>query len=48
MFKRGTAHVLEAPEHGRTVNQTVKGSFARINHQIDLKKPTKMWVLCMR
>ncbi|KYD01991.1 hypothetical protein B4144_2474 [Bacillus atrophaeus] len=34
MFKRGTAHVLEAPELGRTVIQTVKGSFARINHQI--------------
>jgi len=39
MFKLGTVtvHVLEAPEHGGTVIQTVKGSFARINHQIDFK-----------
>ncbi|MBG9489661.1 XtrA/YqaO family protein [Bacillus subtilis] len=34
---QGTAHVLEAPEHGKTVIQTVKGSFARVDHEIGYK-----------
>ncbi|MCK8098913.1 MULTISPECIES: XtrA/YqaO family protein [Bacillus] len=34
---QGTAHVLDAPEHGKTVIQTVKGSFARVDHEIGYK-----------
>lgn len=34
---QGTAHVLDAPEHGKTVIQTVKGSFARVDHEIGFK-----------
>ncbi|AMK74712.1 MULTISPECIES: XtrA/YqaO family protein [Bacillus] len=33
----GTAHVLDAPEHGKTVIQTVKGSFAQVDHEIGYK-----------
>ncbi|MEC1662984.1 XtrA/YqaO family protein [Bacillus halotolerans] len=33
----GTAHVLEAPEHGKTIIQTAKGSFARVDHEIGFK-----------
>ncbi|POX34451.1 XtrA/YqaO family protein [Bacillus sp. Ru63] len=35
--KEGTAHVLEAPEHGKTIIQTAKGSFARVDHEIGFK-----------
>ncbi|PRP52777.1 hypothetical protein C7B63_02220 [Bacillus halotolerans] len=34
---QGTAHVLDAPEHSKTVIQTVKGSFARVDHEIGYK-----------
>ncbi|OUL03430.1 XtrA/YqaO family protein [Bacillus spizizenii] len=34
---QGTAHVLEAPEHGKTIIQTAKGSFARVDHEIGFK-----------
>lgn len=34
---QGTAHVLDTPEHGKTVIQTVKGSFARVDHEIGFK-----------
>ncbi|MCY8959515.1 XtrA/YqaO family protein [Bacillus atrophaeus] len=34
---QGTAHALEVPEHGKTVIQTVKGSFARVDHEIGFK-----------
>ena len=36
MFKRGTAHVLEAPENGRTVIQ-IRAALRRFNHEIDFK-----------
>ncbi|OBA07040.1 hypothetical protein A9D36_07590 [Bacillus subtilis] len=35
--KQGTAYVLDAPEHGKTVIKTVKGSFARVDHEIGFK-----------
>ncbi|MBT2574331.1 hypothetical protein J7E26_10255 [Bacillus sp. ISL-51] len=34
---RGTAHVLDASDHGKTVIQTVKGSFARVDHEMGFK-----------
>ncbi|MEC3999883.1 XtrA/YqaO family protein [Bacillus subtilis] len=34
---QGTAHVLEASEHGKTIIQTAKGSFARVDHEIGFK-----------
>lgn len=39
---QGTAHVLNAPEHGKTVIQTVKGSFARVDHEIGYKVRSAM------
>ncbi|MFC7888578.1 XtrA/YqaO family protein [Bacillus velezensis] len=33
----GTAHVLDVPEHGKTIIQTSKGSFARVDHEIGFK-----------
>ncbi|RPK21509.1 hypothetical protein EH2_00803 [Bacillus subtilis] len=34
---QGTAHVLDAPEHGKTVIQTAKGCFAWVEHEIGYK-----------
>ncbi|MED5047244.1 XtrA/YqaO family protein [Bacillus siamensis] len=34
---QGTAHVLDDLVHGKTVIQTVKGSFARGDHEIGFK-----------
>ncbi|MGE6629846.1 XtrA/YqaO family protein [Bacillus sp. NPDC077027] len=33
----GTAHIMDAPEHGRTIIQTAKGHFARVDHEIGFK-----------
>nr|MDH3077286.1 XtrA/YqaO family protein [Bacillus velezensis]MDH3099254.1 XtrA/YqaO family protein [Bacillus velezensis]WGD99350.1 XtrA/YqaO family protein [Bacillus velezensis] len=33
----GTAHVLDVPEHGKTIIQTSKGDFARVDHEIGFK-----------
>ncbi|MCY8975638.1 XtrA/YqaO family protein [Bacillus atrophaeus] len=33
----GTAHIMDAPEHGKTIIQTAKGSFARVDHEIGFK-----------
>ncbi|RPK05437.1 hypothetical protein BSBH6_02139 [Bacillus subtilis] len=35
--KSVAAYVLDAPEHGKTVIKTVKGSFARFDHEIGFK-----------
>ncbi len=33
----GTAHITDAPEHGKTIIQTAKGAFARVDHEIGYK-----------
>lgn len=33
----GTAHITDAPEHGKTIIQTAKGTFARVDHEIGYK-----------
>ncbi|AWI35711.1 hypothetical protein BA81_14227 [Bacillus safensis FO-36b] len=33
----GTAHITDAPEHGKTIIQTAKGHFARVDHEIGFK-----------
>ncbi|MFK3811822.1 XtrA/YqaO family protein [Bacillus halotolerans] len=33
----GTAHVLDAPEHGETIIQTIKGGLARLDYRIGHK-----------
>ncbi|MEC1878360.1 XtrA/YqaO family protein [Bacillus subtilis] len=33
----GTAHVLEAPEHGETIIQTIKGGLSRLDYRIGHK-----------
>nr|WGD97084.1 XtrA/YqaO family protein [Bacillus safensis] len=33
----GTAHITDAPEHGKTIIQTAKGHFARVEHEIGYK-----------
>lgn len=33
----GTAYEAEAPEHGRTIIETVKGEFARVDYKIGYK-----------
>ncbi|MFV5961250.1 XtrA/YqaO family protein [Bacillus sp. AK25] len=33
----GTAHITDAPEHGKTIIQTAKGYFARVDHEIGFK-----------
>ncbi|WP_412856329.1 XtrA/YqaO family protein [Bacillus sp. 179-C3.3 HS] len=33
----GTAYQLEVPEHGKTIIQTAKGHFARVDHEIGFK-----------
>lgn len=33
----GTAHITDAPEHGKTIIQTAKGTFARVDHEIGFK-----------
>lgn len=33
----GTAHITDAPEHGKTIIQTAKGAFARVDHEIGFK-----------
>ncbi|MFL6977293.1 XtrA/YqaO family protein [Bacillus inaquosorum] len=33
----GTAHVLEAPEHGETIIQTIKGGLARLDYKFGHK-----------
>ncbi|CAF1852469.1 XtrA/YqaO family protein [Bacillus subtilis] len=35
--KEGTAHVLEAPEHGETIIQTIKGGLSRLDYRIGHK-----------
>ncbi|KMN94592.1 phage portal protein [Bacillus subtilis] len=35
--KEGTAHVLEAPEHGETIIQTIKGGLSRLDYKIGHK-----------
>lgn len=30
----GTAHITDTPEHGKTIIQTAKGHFARVDHEI--------------
>ncbi|KAA6450989.1 XtrA/YqaO family protein [Bacillus swezeyi] len=38
----GTAHTLDAPNHGQTIIQTVDGSFTRVDHKIGYQfKKTK-------
>ncbi len=44
---QGSAHVLEAPEHGKTVIQTVKGSFARVDHEIGFKVELNLHAVCL-
>lgn len=34
---QGTAHVLEAPEHGETIIQTIKGGLSRLDYRIGHK-----------
>ncbi|MBL3648798.1 XtrA/YqaO family protein [Bacillus sp. RHFS10] len=33
----GTAHVLDAPEHGETIIQTIKGGLSRLDYRIGHK-----------
>ncbi|MGG3625512.1 XtrA/YqaO family protein [Bacillus gobiensis] len=33
----GTAYVLDAPEHGETIIQTIKGGLARLDYKIGHK-----------
>ncbi|MBO3767047.1 MULTISPECIES: XtrA/YqaO family protein [Bacillus] len=33
----GTAHVLETPEHGETIIQTIKGGLSRLDYRIGHK-----------
>ncbi|MED2978233.1 XtrA/YqaO family protein [Bacillus swezeyi] len=33
----GTAHAMDAPEHGKSIIQTVKGTFKRVDFEIGLK-----------
>ena len=33
----GTAHLMDAPEHGRTIIQTIKGGLARCDYEIGHK-----------
>lgn len=33
----GTAHITDAPEHGKTIIQTAKGHFVRVDHEIGYK-----------
>ncbi|MBU8609186.1 hypothetical protein C6Y06_05860 [Bacillus sp. MZGC1] len=33
----GTVHITDAPEHGKTIIQTAKGHFARVDHEIGYK-----------
>ncbi|MEC1755096.1 XtrA/YqaO family protein [Bacillus mojavensis] len=33
----GTAHVLDTPEHGDTIIQTIKGGLARLDYKIGHK-----------
>ncbi|MCY7466494.1 XtrA/YqaO family protein [Bacillus safensis] len=33
----GTAHITDAPEHGKTIIQTAKGHFVRVEHEIGYK-----------
>ncbi|MBL4985106.1 XtrA/YqaO family protein [Bacillus safensis] len=33
----GTAYKMDVPEHGKTIIQTVKGHFARVDHEIGFK-----------
>ena len=33
----GTAHLMDAPEHGKSIIQTVKGTFKRVDFEIGLK-----------
>ncbi|MEK4378946.1 XtrA/YqaO family protein [Bacillus sp. FSL R5-0434] len=33
----GTAHVLDAPEHGETIIQTIKGGLSRLDYKIGHK-----------
>lgn len=35
--KQGAAHIMDAPEHGKSIIQTVKGHFARVDHEIGYK-----------
>ncbi|MDM5299254.1 XtrA/YqaO family protein [Bacillus pumilus] len=33
----GTAYMMDVPEHGKTIIQTAKGQFARVDHEIGFK-----------
>ncbi|MCM3448825.1 XtrA/YqaO family protein [Bacillus sp. FSL L8-0167] len=33
----GTAQITDAPEHGKTIIQTAKGHFVRVDHEIGYK-----------
>ncbi|MED1121292.1 XtrA/YqaO family protein [Bacillus atrophaeus] len=33
----GTAHLLDAPEHGKTIIQTIKGGLSRLDYRIGHK-----------
>ncbi|MCM3366084.1 XtrA/YqaO family protein [Bacillus safensis] len=33
----GTAYKMDVPEHGKTIIQTAKGYFARVDHEIGFK-----------
>ncbi|MFP5182805.1 XtrA/YqaO family protein [Bacillus altitudinis] len=33
----GTAYMMDVPEHGKTIIQTAKGHFVRVDHEIGFK-----------
>ncbi|MBU8788001.1 XtrA/YqaO family protein [Bacillus glycinifermentans] len=33
----GTAHIMDAPEHGKTIIQTARGYFSRVDREIGHK-----------
>ncbi|WP_414429521.1 XtrA/YqaO family protein [Bacillus sonorensis] len=35
--KQGAAHIMDAPEHGKSIIQTIDGSFKRVDHQLGFK-----------
>ncbi len=35
--KNGTAHIMDAPEHGKSIIQTIDGSFKRVDHELGYK-----------
>ncbi|KRT94823.1 MULTISPECIES: XtrA/YqaO family protein [Bacillus] len=35
--KQGAAHIMDAPEHGKSIIQTINGSFKRVDYEIGYK-----------